>query len=130
MKNKGGVDLTIDGEKYFLFFGWDEIETLKDEIGVDFDMQLANAAAVYDFDIIAKAIEIGLQRDQHKAKPTAEQIRAASPAIITSVDAINKGLSLAMFGNETFGNDEEPESDPIPARILKWIQRKLRISGS
>lgn len=74
-----------------LRYDWDAIARLVDVFGNDFDAKITAAALATDLDTIAKAAAIGCGK-------TAEQVKALSPTITPTVQAIMAALNLAFTG--------------------------------
>jgi hypothetical protein len=87
----GGVELAGLG---VLKFDWERLAKLVDVLGPDFDTKLSKAALNYDLQTITVAISIGL------GGVDADEIKRASPPLISAVGALMAALNIAFHGGK------------------------------
>lgn len=97
-----------------LRYDWDGVARLTSEIGEDFETEISKAAGVsLNMNIIAKAVAIG-------SGLTVDEVKAASPPIVPTVQAVMAALNLAFHGKEgavpTTGNENPPTPGKTSSR--------------
>jgi hypothetical protein len=104
---RGEVFIHLDAKTRLpLKYTWDAIARIREQWPEqNFDL--------YDPDDLAEIISIGLAYGYPEWTP--ETIKKASPPIHPMIDAVNRAISLAMFGKEV-----REENPPKPGRETLW----------
>ena len=94
----GEVTIEIGGKARAVVFDWDALAKLRDEIGPEFDVKIAQAGYEFNTDVLAMALSVGLKR--HWPEVTPEIVRAASPPIIEVIKTLERALRPAIYGGQ------------------------------
>ena len=92
------VGLEIGGKRRPLVFDWAALGQLRAGIGPEFDVKIAKAGYEFNINVLAVALAIGLKRDWPEVTP--EIVKAASPAILEVIEALERALHPAFYGSK------------------------------
>ncbi len=92
------VSIEIGGKARAVAFDWDALAKLKDAIGPEFDVKIAQAGYELDTAVLAVALSVGLK--QHWPEVTPEIVKEASPPLIEVIEALERALHPAFYGSK------------------------------
>ena len=92
------VGLEIGGKLRPLIFDWEALAELRDAIGPEFDVKIAQAGYEFNTGVLAVALSVGLKRDWPEVTP--EIVKAASPPLIEVIEALERALHPAFYGSK------------------------------
>lgn len=105
-----------------LRYDWDAVARLVDAFGPDFDAKLGAAFIHTDMSVIARAVAIGTGK-------TEDEIKAACPPIMPTINAIHAALNLAFHGQGKAPPVTPGESNPTGWILWIWrVARRLRLA--
>jgi hypothetical protein len=119
----GEVVITIGDRTCTLVYDWAAIASLTDAFGKEFDQTLSEAMDKLDTVVLARALEIGLQK-HHPGELDAAAIMQASPPLVSVNSAISEALTRAFWGAEK-PQERSPANPPIARLTALW----QRLSG-
>lgn len=92
------VSIEIGGKPRVVIFDWEALAELRDAIGPEFDVKIAQAGYEFNTGVLAVALSVGLKR--HWPGVTPEVVKAASPAILEVIEALERALHPAFYGSK------------------------------
>lgn len=119
------VDLQIDGTTYVLHYDWLAIKRLRDSLGMDFEIAIAEAETDFDMEVIAEVVSIGLAL-HHADGPGKDDIMRMSPPVISVVKAVTAALNLAFHGSREAPKGLDPT---LIERLMKIFPRRTLSPG-
>lgn len=103
----GDMPIDVGGERLTLSFTWDALARIRSELGQEGQTK----ALTGDTEALCVLVAIGLAC--HHPDWTAERVRAASPAVVPTLEAVQKALAASFFGAEG-APKEQSENPPQP----------------
>ena len=100
--------MKIGHKKVTVYYNWQGIKQIQDELGKDFEEKIAQACLDTDLETLSKVLAIGTEF-------TAEEIQKASPPVLEVIEGITRAINFAFHGTE----------EPVPVNPLKAVVRKL-----
>lgn len=120
------ITIRLEGKDYAVRYDWTAIARLQQEIGVDFDTQIARAQAELNTDVLAKALAIGINQPE----VTPEFVKQCSPPFASVLAVITDALSIAFHGSTSPQPEEDaPENPPHARPSSSWIARCVQRIG-
>jgi hypothetical protein len=116
----GDVDLLIAGKRHVLRYDWGALAQLKTALGKDYDKAISQAMMDMDTEVLAKALACGLSP---ALRP--EEIAAASPPLVTVIQAVDLALKYAHFGKEDLGDLVAANPPQRPTMSLTTLWKRL-----
>lgn len=101
-----------------LRYDWQRIQALVDALGEDFDSKISEAVVSNDLDTIALAVSIGSDDGV-----TAEQVKAESPPVVPTVNAIMEALMMAFHGTKEAPVANDDENPPVTGWWTSFVRR-------
>ncbi len=92
------VSIEIAGKARTVVFDWAALGQLRCAVGPGFDEKIAKAGYEFNTNVPAVALAIGLKRDWPEVTP--EIVKAASPAILEAIEALERALHPAFYGSK------------------------------
>jgi len=104
-----------------LHYDWDAIARLIDAFGQDFDSTISEAMVKNDMTAIATAVAIGLG-----PTVTPDEVKAVSPPIVPTVNAVMVALNLSFHGEPTGAPHDEAEPNPTTRKARRATSSRKR----
>lgn len=100
--------MKIGRKKVAVYYNWEGIKRIQDELGLDFEEKIAQACLDTDLVTLSKILAIGTGL-------TAEEVQEASPPVLDVIEGITRAINLAFHGTE----------EPVPVNPLMARMRKI-----
>ena len=114
----GEQPVMIGGREYMLRFTWDVLARIKAEFGDGYEQRIFTAVNEHDLDQIAVIVSLA-----SNGAITVEDVRASSPPIIQTVEAIMSALKYAFNGEE---GPSAKKKATLTGLIATWLSALLR----
>lgn len=101
-----------------LRYDWQRIERLVAELGENFDAKISDAVRTNDLDTLALAVSIGCDDGA-----TVDEIKAESPAIVPTVQAVMTALNVAFHGTKEAPAATGDENPPWWVSLWRRVKR-------
>lgn len=120
MIDGGGVALHLCGAPRRLRFDWKALGELRAAYGAQFQEHVNAALLELDFDVIARALSLGVS-----GAVTEEAIKADPPPIVPALNALNRAFNIAYHGPD--GAPPEAVKRPLAAarRAIRAILSRM-----
>ncbi len=122
------VTIQIAGEARTVTFDWEALGRLRAEVGPGFDEKIAKAGYEFNTGVLAVALAIGLKRDWPEVTP--EIVKAASPAILEVIEALERALHPAFYGGKDANPPNRKARRASASAMAKSVFRRMTIGQS